>query len=108
MKETGCDRLAIGRGTLGRPWVFEEVKHRLAGLAYTPPSYDEVMRTALRQGRRLAEWKGEKSAVLEMRKHFAWYVQGRRGAAAVRTKINLARSFDEVEELLLSLRDEIP
>ena len=45
----------------------------------------------------------EKSALLEMRKHFSWYVSGRRGAAQVRTKINLATDFGEVEALLRSL-----
>ena len=54
----------------------------------------------------MTEWKGEKSALLEMRKHFSWYTLGRRGAARVRTEINRALSFREVEALLRSLEEE--
>jgi tRNA-dihydrouridine synthase len=53
----------------------------------------------------MAEWKGERSALLEMRKHFAWYTAGRRNSAQVRTKVNLAGSFEEVEALLRTLDD---
>jgi len=57
----------------------------------------------MRQAREMAAWKGERSALLEMRKHFAWYTAGRRNSAQVRTRINLASSFEEVEALLRSL-----
>ncbi|MBR6187244.1 MAG: tRNA dihydrouridine synthase DusB [Clostridia bacterium] len=100
---TGCDGLAIGRGALGNPWIFSEIKAYLSGEAYTPPPFSEVIDTALAQARDMAEWKGEKSALLEMRKHFAWYTAGRRNSALVRTKITLASSFDEVEALLRTL-----
>lgn len=100
---TGCDGLAIGRGALGNPWVFSEIKKYLAGESYTPPPFSEVISTAMAQARDMAAWKGERSALLEMRKHFAWYTAGRRNSAVIRTKITLASSFDEVEELLRSL-----
>ena len=54
----------------------------------------------------MTEWKGERSALLEMRKHFSWYTAGRRNSAQVRTKVNLASSFEEVEGLLRSLLAE--
>ncbi len=103
LRITGCDGLAVGRGALGNPWVFAEIKAALAGEAYTPPPYTQVVDTAMRQAREMAAWKGERSALLEMRKHFAWYTFGRRGAAKIRTQVNLTQSFAEVEELLRSL-----
>ena len=103
LRETGCDGIAIGRAALGNPWIFNEVKAALKGEAYMPPDYETVIETALRHGREMAAWKGERSAVLEMRKHFSWYVAGRRGAAQVRTQIHLAATLDEVETLLRSL-----
>ena len=103
LRVTGCDGLAIGRGALGKPWIFNEVKAFLAGRPWTAPTYRETMEIALRQARDMAQWKGEKSAVLEMRKHFSWYVSGRRGAAALRTKINQAKDFQEIRQLLASL-----
>ena len=100
---TGCDGLAIGRGALGRPWVFDEIKAALAGRPYVPPPFSQVIDTAMRQAREMAAWKGERSALLEMRKFFSWYTFGRRGAAQVRTLINQAPSFEEVEALLRTL-----
>lgn len=101
---TGCDGLAVGRGALGKPWVFREIRAALEGKAYTPPTYAEIVETALRQAHEMAEWKGEKSAVLEMRKFFGWYVAGRRGAAQLRTRLNLAPTLAEAERLLRTLK----
>lgn len=103
LQATRCDGLAIGRGALGNPWIFAEIKAAMQGLPYTPPPYAQIVDTAMRQAREMAEWKGQRSALLEMRKHFAWYTAGRRNSAQVRTKVNLAQSFDEVEALLRTL-----
>ena len=106
LRVTGCDGLAIGRGALGNPWVFAEIKAALNSAPYAPPPFSQVIGTAMAQARDMAAWKGERSALLEMRKHFAWYTFGRRNAAQVRTKINLASSFEEVEALLRALEQE--
>jgi nifR3 family TIM-barrel protein len=103
LRVTGCDGLAIGRGALGNPWIFAEISAALAGRPYSPPPYSQIVETALRQARDMIAWKGERSALLEMRKHFSWYTAGRRGSAQVRTRVNLASSFEEVEALLRSL-----
>ena len=103
LRVTGCDGLAIGRAALGNPWIFAEIKSALNGEVFTPPPFSQVIDTAMRQAREMAAWKGERSALLEMRKHFAWYTAGRRNSAQVRTRVNLASSFEEVEALLRSL-----
>lgn len=103
LRVTGCDGLAIGRAALGNPWIFAEIKAALNGQPYTQPPFTQVIDTAMRQAREMAAWKGERSALLEMRKHFAWYTAGRRNSAQVRTRVNLASSFEEVEALLRSL-----
>lgn len=100
---TGCHSLAVGRGALGNPWLFEEIKAAFKGKPYEKPSFPEIMETALRHGREMIAWKGEKSGMLEMRKHLGWYVTGQRGVARLRTKLNLATSLDEVEKLLSTL-----
>ena len=105
LRVTGCDGLAVGRGCLGNPWLFAQIKAALEGRDYSPPSYETVVETAMGHARDMEKWRGEKSALLEMRKHFAWYVSGRRGAAQVRTKINLAATFSEVEALMRALID---
>ena len=83
--------------------LIAAIKAALADRPYSPPPFSRVVDIALRQAREMAEWKGERSALLEMRKHFAWYTAGRRNSAQVRTKVNLAQSFDEVEALLRTL-----
>ena len=105
LRATGCDGLAIGRGALGNPWIFAEIRAVLSGESYTPPPFSQVIDTAMAHARGMAAWKGEKSALLEMRKHFSWYTAGRRHSAQARTKINLADSFDQVEALLRGLLD---
>lgn len=108
LEETGCDDLAVGRGALGNPWVFEEIKAALQKRPYEKPSYEQVVKTAMAQAYAMADWMGERAAVLEMRKHFSWYVTGRRGAARVRTRINQAPTLAEAEALLRSLQEEAP
>lgn len=100
LRATGCDGIAVGRGALGRPWVFEQIKKELSGETFTPPTLSETLALAKRQAGYMSAWKGEHLALLEMRKTFAWYVKGFKGAARLRTKINTALTFDEVHALL--------
>ncbi len=105
LERTGCDSLAVGRAALGNPWIFEEIHAYLRGEEYRRPTYAQVVATALRQAEEMALWKGENRAVLEMRKHFSWYIAGRRGAARLRPRINAASTLDEVRALLSELED---
>ena len=100
LRVSGCDGIAIGRGALGNPFVFKEIFCSLNGLPYEPPRLEEIIETALRHSRTMIEWKGEHSAVLEMRKHLCWYIRGQRGAAAFRTRITHAASYNEISDLL--------
>lgn len=97
---SGCDGIAIGRGALGNPFVFKEIYSSLNGLSYEPPCLEDVIQTALRHSRAMIEWKGEHSAVLEMRKHLCWYIRGQRGAAVFRTRITHASSYDQIHDML--------
>ncbi len=88
LTESGVDGLLIGRGAMGNPWLFREIKQRLAGATFTPPTIDERISTALRHYDMLLSWKVQRVAVNEMRKHVGWYVHGMRGAAQLRGIIN--------------------
>jgi len=105
LKITGADGLAVGRGALGNPWIFSRIKQALRGEEEQLPTLEEMIETAMTHAREMEAWKGEKSAVLEMRKHFAWYVTGRRGVARMRTRLNLAKNFEEVEALLRGIEE---
>ena len=98
---SGCDGVAIGRGALGNPWIFREIKQGLAGRDPLPADPLEIQELCLRHARLMAEWKGEDRAVIEMRKHFAWYLKGLRGAAQVRSRINTMDSLIDVENTIM-------
>ena len=99
--ETSVDGLMIARGAMGNPWLFKEIKARLAGEDYTPPTAMERIGTAIRHYDMLLGWKPQRVAVNEMRKHVGWYVSGMRGAAQLRGTINQIDDPDEVKSMLL-------
>ena len=103
IKETGCDGIMIGRAAIGNPFIFSEVRAALEGGAYTPPTLDEVIETALFQLRSMIEEKGEKVGVAESRKHLCRYLKGFRGSSEARGRVNFANSYEEVEEILKSV-----
>ena len=106
LAESGVDGLLIGRGAMGNPWLFREIKARLAGEKFTPPTIDERINTALRHYDMLLGWKCQRVAVNEMRKHVGWYVHGMRGAAQLRGVINTIDDPEQVKETLLAFAEE--
>lgn len=106
LKETNCDGIAIGRGALGNPFLFGQIQSALRGEEVTLPSVHEMVAAAIRHGEMMREWKGEKSAVPEMRKHLCWYIRGQRGAAKIRTQITTVSSLNEVFDLLRAFAEE--
>lgn len=99
---TKCDGILIGRGAMGNPWIFEQVKCSLNGQEAILPSMAERVETALRHARMMVDWKGETFAVPEMRKHISWYIHGLRGAAQMRSQANKAKTMEELTQALLS------
>ena len=102
INDTGADGIMIGRGAVGDPFIFSEIKARLAGEEYVPPSDSERVKIALLELRLAVEDKGERIAIPEARKKIAAYFKGFRGSAQLRAKINMAQTYFEVEELLSS------
>ncbi|MGI6492720.1 MAG: tRNA dihydrouridine synthase DusB [Pelotomaculum sp.] len=101
LEETGCDAVMIGRASLGNPWIFSRTVHFLkCGELLPGPRPAELLAMARRHLELLVQFKGERVAVWEMRKHAAWYTKGLRGAARLRDLINKARSREEITGLL--------
>ena len=104
LRETGCDGVMIGRAALGNPWIFRQTVHYLAtGELLPPPSLPERVAVALAHFDLLVETKGEKTAVLAMRKHAAWYLKGVPGAAKLRERVNRAQSAEELRGILKAI-----
>ena len=98
LSETGCSLVMTGRAALGDPWIFAEWKDPKASKKHR--SAAEVSQMMRRHFELLAELKGDRTALMEMRKHFGWYTKGVRGAAELRRQVNTAQSADELIEYI--------
>ena len=107
IEETNCDYLLVGRGALGRPWVFSQIEAYLKHETVLPePPLSEQMRVMLRHIRRICEYKGERVGMREARKHAAWYIRGIHGAAQYRRQVGALSSLDELERLAFQIVSE--
>jgi len=104
--ESGTDGVMIGRGAMGNPWIFRQVKEIAAGKAPGPVSKDEKKETVLRHYRMMLQNKPDHIAVREMRKHIGWYIRGMRGASRFRTEINRCPDAAEAMKMIEHFFDE--
>ena len=94
---TGVDAIAIGRGSLGNPFIFRELyEWFINGKRIDKPTNQEIFDTILKHHSLLVELKGEKLAMLEMRSHVAWYIKGKPGSAKVKDLCNKQTDFNDV------------
>ena len=99
--ETGCDFIMIGRGALGNPWIFRDLKAAWLGEETpAPPTREDKKAMMLRHFEDTLALKGEYAAVREMRKHVGWYLKGVHGAAAFRGKVNQITDPDELRKAI--------
>ena len=97
---TGCDFIMVGRGAMGSPWIFSQINAYIGeGRILPEPPISERMLVLMRQAAATVEDKGERTALLEMRKHAAWYIKGLRGAAAFRKRCGEISTMAELEKL---------
>lgn len=96
LEETGCDAVIVGRAAQGNPWIFREIAAAMEGRTVPPPTPEERVDMAARHFQLEAQLYGEKLAVLQMRKHIAWYVHGMKGASRFRDHINQMNSAEDV------------
>ena len=106
MEETGCDAVIVGRAAQGNPWIFREIKAALRGETIQPPTPGERVRMAARHFELEQTLFGEKLAVLQMRKHIAWYVHGMKDASRFRVRVNQMNSAAEVLAALEEFAEE--
>jgi len=100
-RETGCDAVMIGRGAMGNPWIFSRARRYLeTGEFVPPPPFAERAGVVLDQLRDAAAEKGERRAVIEMRKHYRGYWKGLPGAARLRAALMTPHSLDGVRRIL--------
>lgn len=105
LETTGCDGIMIGRGALGNPWLFGQIRALLSGQPLPPPpTPEERLNMALRHLRYTVEAKGEERGVKEMRKHLSLYLKGLPHAARIREAINKEGSLPGLIRILEEYR----
>lgn len=99
--QTGCDLVMIGRGSYGNPFLFQAIDTHLRGLPYTPPTLAQQMETMLHHVQLILSYseKPPEIAIREARKHTAWYLTGRYGAAQFRKRCYQLNSYAEAVQL---------
>lgn len=96
-EQTGCDLVMVGRGAMGRPWIFSQINAYLGSEQMLPdPPLSQKMLTLIKQIELMNKYKDPHNAMLEARKHTAWYMHGLRGAATLRKMCATITSMEDV------------
>lgn len=106
---TGCDGVVVGRGCLGRPWLFGQLAAAFAGQPIPDdPGIEEVITVYREHARLLVEEFGEHKGCREIRKHHAWYLKGFRVPRQVRQGLGLVESLAQLDELTDQIERDQP
>ena len=108
--ETGADGVVVGRGCLGRPWLFADLAAAFDGRHERKlPALGEVMATMRRHAELLASWLGtEREGVVDFRKHVAWYLKGFPVGGDVRRGLAMSSSLAELDGFFAHLDPATP
>ncbi len=100
LEETNCDLIMIGRGALGRPWVFSQINAYLEhGRVIPEPPVSERMRVMIKHIETLCQYKGDYVGMREARKHAGWYTKGLHGAAKYRQELGTIETLEQLQEI---------
>ena len=99
--ETGCDGLAVARGSLGNPWIFKEIgKYLKTGRIISRPEAGDIVKVMLGHLDSCLDFYGEKTGVVIFRKFYIWYTKGLCKVRRLREKCSRARTRLEVEKII--------
>jgi nifR3 family TIM-barrel protein len=110
MRATGCDGVIVGRGCLGRPWLFRDLACAFDGReAADPPSLGGVVDVMLEHAGLLAAWLGDEAAAMRsFRKHSSWYTKCFPGSAALRQRLMQVLRLEELRAVLAGVDRSLP
>jgi len=100
MAETGCDGVMIARATRGNPWIFRQIADMEEGREIYVPDNAEKRRVAIKHADLLMKYKGEYTAVREMRAHLAWYTHGMPGASKLRGRVSQLLAMEDLYQAI--------
>jgi nifR3 family TIM-barrel protein len=100
MRQTGCDGVIVGRGCLGRPWLFRDLADVFAGKAPSnPPDFGTVLEIMFRHAEMMAGWFGERLGIVSFRRHASWYTKGFRMTSELRAGLVRVESLEDLRRL---------
>ncbi|WP_436492743.1 tRNA dihydrouridine synthase DusB [Actinokineospora sp. HUAS TT18] len=109
VEQTGCDGVVVGRGCLGRPWLFRELHAVFTGAEIPEgPDLGEVSRILHRHAMLLADHLGEDKGLRDLRKHMAWYLRGFPIGADLRKRFGMVSGLAELADLIGQLDHTAP
>lgn len=109
MRRTNCDGVIVGRGCLGRPWLFEDLARVFTGREpQDPPPLGAVIDVMLEHAELLSAWIGEAPAMRAFRRHATWYTKGFRGSAALRQTLMTIASLQDLRGAVAGLNRAEP
>ncbi|GAA3694976.1 tRNA dihydrouridine synthase DusB [Microlunatus aurantiacus] len=109
VRHTGVDGVVIGRGCLGRPWLFRDLVDAFAGVSSrTLPTLGEVASMIRRHAQLVVGYSDEPHGLAEMRKHMAWYLKGYPVGGEIRRALGLVSTFAELDDALGRLEPDVP
>ena len=101
LEETGCDHIMVGRAAMGSPWLFSQIKDYLQKGSYAPaPPLAERMAILRRQAEYMQLYRPARNAMLELRKHAAWYMKGLNSAAELRRRAAEINTMEDLDHLI--------
>ena len=104
MKEYEVDGIMIGRAAIGYPWIFREIKHYYKTGTFLPgPTLQERIDSCRTHFVKSIEWKGPKTGIFEMRRHYANYFKGIENFKDYRMKLVSANTVEEIEQLFIEI-----
>jgi nifR3 family TIM-barrel protein len=105
--EYEVDGIMIGRAAIGYPWIFREVKHFFeTGEHLAPPTIKERVETCKTHLQKSVEWKGPKTGIFEMRRHYANYFKGIPNFKECRTKLVSLDNIADIEDVLNNIENK--
>lgn len=108
LEQTKCDAVAIGRGCMGNPWIFQRIKSLMEGKKQEKPKPEEVIAMAIKHLYMVCHLKGERVGVKEMRKHIAWYLKGMKNSNEVKNTVNTMENKEDVKKALEDYIEKYP
>lgn len=103
---TGCDGIAVARGTFGKPWLIKQIKDYLATGTYHEPTTAEVLDTMLEHAR-LAAALNTARPFIEIRKVLGWYIKGIPFAAQYRAQLVRVQTLEDIERISQTIREQL-